>query len=74
MVCKDETLVRRLLDRPGWRKSAEPETLSRMIAFNRWLSEKAGQTQPPMALLDTTDLSVEQGTEHVVAWIHSRLR
>ena len=73
MVCADEALVRRLQDRPGWRKSAEPETLRKMVEFNRWFKENADSTDPPMTLLDTTALSIEQGVERVADWVRSRL-
>jgi predicted kinase len=73
MVCEDETLVKRLQDRPGWRKSAEPETLRRMVEFNRWFFENAHNTKPPMTLLDTTGFSIEQSVERVAGWIRSRL-
>ena len=71
MVCKDEALAKRLQTRPRWREPAEPETLSRMVEFNNWLKANASTTQPPMRLLDTTDLSVEQSVERVADWVRS---
>jgi broad-specificity NMP kinase len=73
LVCEDEALVKRLQGRPGWRKSAEPETLRKMAEFNRWFKENAHNTRPPVTLLDTTGLSIEQSVAHVAGWIRSRL-
>lgn len=73
VVCEEGALVKRLRDRPAWRKSAEPETLEKMIEFNRWFGENAHCTKPPITLLDTTDLSIEQSVEQVAGWIRSRL-
>ena len=46
LVCDEKELVRRLQERPRWRKSAEPEVLEKMIEFNYWLGENAHTTQP----------------------------
>lgn len=73
MVCEEETLIERLKSRPEWRKSGDTETLQTMVRFNRWFFENAPSTQPPMTLLDTTALSVEQSVERVTDWIYSCL-
>lgn len=73
LVCEDKALAKRLQDRPGWRRSAAPETIRRMAEFNRWFFENAHTAQPPMTLLDTTALSIEQSVEQVANWIRSHL-
>jgi hypothetical protein len=73
LVCDDDELVRRLQNRPGWRKPFDPQTIADMLAFNRWFKENAQHTDPPMTLLDTTHLSVEQSVQEVATWIRCRL-
>ena len=43
-----------------------------MLAFNRWLPENAQATAPSMAVLDTTNDSVEESVRSVVEWVRSR--
>lgn len=69
LVCDDDLLEARLRARPAWRASASEETLSTMLAFNRWLREHAATTTPPMALLDTSPITVEQSVAETVAWM-----
>jgi hypothetical protein len=45
-----------------------------MVAFSRWFRENAQDTEPPMALLDTTGLAVEQSAERVARWIRACLK
>lgn len=73
LVCEDEALSERLKQRPAWRKSGTPETLERMLQFNRWLSEHASSTQPPMTLCDTTNRSIAETAACLAQWIRQRL-
>jgi hypothetical protein len=73
LVCDDRELVQRLQNRPAWRASSDPETIERMLNFNRWLKDNAQNTHPPMTLLDTTHLSIEQSFQRAAHWIRSRL-
>lgn len=59
LVCREEELERRLRARPAWR-GCDDEKIERMLAFNQWLRENARATAPPMAVLDTTNESVEE--------------
>jgi hypothetical protein len=43
-----------------------------MLDFNQWLLENAQATAPPMALLDTTNDSVEESVRSVAEWVRSR--
>jgi hypothetical protein len=72
-VCEDGELVRRLRARPEWRGSGDPKTIEAMRAFNRWFVENADLTQPPMTVLDTTRLTVEQSVAQTVRWVGARL-
>ncbi|HEX4203663.1 MAG TPA: hypothetical protein VHZ51_05610 [Ktedonobacteraceae bacterium] len=73
LVCDDDILIRRLQDRPQWRKADAPEFIARMVQFNQWLKENATQTKPPMTLYDTGCHSLAETTEGVAQWIHQRL-
>ena len=73
LVCDGSVLARRLETRRGWRVSSDAQTIERMLAFNQWFIDMAERTAPPMALLDTTQLTVEDVVRKVVAWVRSRL-
>jgi predicted kinase len=72
-VCQKEELVRRLQNRRSWRNSATIDVLERMVNFNQWLTENAASTRPPMTLLDTTDLTVEQSAYETEHWVRETL-
>jgi hypothetical protein len=69
LVCDDEALATRLGKRPPWRGTAGPEQLKKHVAYNRWLKDNARRTQPPMAVLDNTELTVEESVDGVMRWI-----
>lgn len=73
LVCDEQELVRRLRDRPGWRRSSTPEVVEEMVKFNRWFKENAAKTKPPMTLLDNSCLSLEETVESVADWIRRHL-
>src|ERR671927_973598 len=53
LTCDAELLVSRLRSRPAWRGTSNDDCIRQQVAFNRWLTEIARKTEPPMALLDT---------------------
>jgi len=69
LVCADEVLASRLRSRPPWRGTAGEEQMKKQIAFNRWLKDNAPSTEPPMSLLDTTEITVDQTAEEVMRWV-----
>ncbi len=73
LICDDAVLADRLQGRPAWRGSGRPGRIEQMVAFNRWIREHGAQTEPPMSLLDTTDLTVDESIEHTASWIEARL-
>jgi gluconate kinase len=73
LVCEDEILASRLRNRPAWRGSFKDEYISEHLAFNRWLIDNAQSTQPPMTLLNTSEITVDQSLAAVGQWMHSRL-
>lgn len=73
LVCDDELLAARLRARPAWRGADGDAFVSDMTAFNGWIKANAANTQPPMSLLDTTAISVEQSVAQVAAWVREWL-
>jgi adenylate kinase family enzyme len=69
LVCTDEALESRLRSRPQWRASSDDEYINRHIAFNRWLKQNAASTEPPMILLDTSEITVDESVERVEEWL-----
>jgi predicted kinase len=70
-VCQDEILVERLQARPGWRKSAEPAFMDQQLAFNRWFKDQSNRFSPPLELIDTSSLPVEETSRQAAEWIKS---
>jgi predicted kinase len=72
-VCSADVLEQRLRARPAWRKSGIDEVLREMQDFNRWLRDNAPTTTPPMAVLDTTSISLEASVDFVATWVRAAL-
>jgi broad-specificity NMP kinase/DNA-directed RNA polymerase subunit RPC12/RpoP len=70
LLCSDQELERRLRARPAWR-GYDDEKVERVLAFNQWILENAQATAPPMAVLDTTNDSIEESVRSVVTWVRS---
>jgi 2-phosphoglycerate kinase len=73
LVCEDTELKRRLRSRPAWRGSNDPAFVERNADFNRWLLENAKTHDPPIDLIDTTDVSPAQTVEQMEHWIAGKL-
>lgn len=73
LTCDDEILASRLRKRPAWRGFFKDEYVKEHIAFNRWLMNNAQNTNPPMTLLDTSRITVNESAEEVALWIRSHL-
>jgi hypothetical protein len=73
LVCNDELLELRLRNRPLWRGSSTNEYIQEHKTFNHWLKENAANTQPPITLLDTSEITVSESVERVKQWIDSHL-
>jgi predicted kinase len=72
LTCSDETLSKRLGQRPGWRGTHDPAYVEEHIRFNRWFKEY--NSQPAIQLADTTNASLEETAHQVVSWIHKSAR
>ena len=73
LVCEDEILASRLRNRPAWRGSSGDEYIWEHLKFNRWLRENAQSTEPPMTLLNTSGITVDESREAVERWLRSHL-
>jgi len=73
LVCSDEELARRLQARPAWRDSGGAAWIESQLAFNRWFRETGAFGQPPVELLDTTGVPLEQTAAQVEAWIRGKI-
>jgi hypothetical protein len=71
LVCSDNELTRRLKARPVWRNSGTEAVLEQMTKFNRWLIDNAANSNPPMSLLDTSTITLEESIEATKKWIAS---
>ena len=71
LICSDETLSKRLGQRPGWRGTHEPAYVEEHIRFNHWF--KSYNSQPVIKLVDTTNVPLAETAQQVVSWIHERI-
>jgi hypothetical protein len=71
LICDDQILASRLRNRPTLRASFKDEYIKEQAAFNRWLLNNAQNTEPPMTLLDNSEITVDQTVEKVERWIRS---
>ncbi len=67
LVCSDEALAARLRARPAWRGTQEAEYIVNHQRFNGWFKTYSGQ--PPIKLVDTTNVSLEDTAQSVREWI-----
>jgi Shikimate kinase len=70
LICEDEVLTSRLRNRPAWRGSFTDEYIDEHLRFNRWLMNNGQDTQPPMTLVNTSEITVDESVAAVERWIH----
>ena len=75
LICEDQILASRLSNRRTWRGAVKDESIDKCIkeqvVFNRWLRNNARNTEPPMTLLDTSEITLDEILEKVEQWIRS---
>jgi hypothetical protein len=69
LVCADEVLTSRLRNRPAWRGTSTDEYVKEHVAFNHWLRNNASTTEPPMTLLNTSEITAGESVEGVEKWV-----
>lgn len=72
LTCAPEVLRARLRARPAWR-GWDADRIEEMLEFNDWVIASAGDTVPPMRLLDTTQRTVGDTAAVVGDWVRSLL-
>ncbi|MBR8835961.1 MAG: hypothetical protein DSM106950_18555 [Stigonema ocellatum SAG 48.90 = DSM 106950] len=72
LICDDEILDSRLKNRPAWRGFTN-KNIKEQILYNRWFLNNAQKTKPPITLLDTSRITVDECVEEVARWICSHL-
>jgi adenylate kinase family enzyme len=65
LICDDQILASRLT----WRGPLSDDYISGQVVFNRWLLNNAQRAEPPMTLLDSSEITVEETVERVEQWI-----
>ena len=73
VICDDGILAERLHSRPSWRGSDTPVVVADMLHFNQHLKANASAVAPPLSLLDTTAMTVQESTRATIDWIDARL-
>lgn len=68
LTCRPDVLAQRLRSRPAWREWDEPR-IAETLDYAEWLAAQAGTLSPPVALLDTTDRTVEATAQNVCGWL-----
>lgn len=71
LTCDDQILTSRLQRLPPWRGTLKEGFISKQIEFNHWLLNNAQNTEPPMTLLDTSEITLDETVEKVERWIRS---
>ncbi|MEO1288380.1 MAG: AAA family ATPase [Chloroflexota bacterium] len=71
LVCDDETLTARLKARPAFRQAGNDEFIANMLAYNQWYKDNSDTSDFDMTLLDTSNLSVDESIDHVLAWLRA---
>ena len=73
LMCDEAELEARLRARPAWR-GCEETFLTEQIQFSYWLRENAPTAfSPPLTLIDTTPISVQESAEAIRKWAMARV-
>ena len=71
LICDDQILVSRLRNLPPGLGPLKDEYIEKQVLFNRWLLNNGQNAEPPMTLLDASELTVDETVEKVERWIRS---
>jgi len=72
LVCDDAVLAWRLRQRPAWRGVTE-DFIAAQLDFNRWLRDQGRRPTAPLALLDTSALTINQAAAEITRWLFHTL-
>jgi broad-specificity NMP kinase len=68
LVADADVLRARLRARPAWRGWDEPR-IAETVEFNGWLRRNGPALTPPVELVDTTTLGLDETARRVVEWV-----
>jgi hypothetical protein len=71
LTCRADILAARLRARPAWREWDEPR-IAETLEYAAWLERNAATVDPPVALLDTTERSIDETAAAVQEWLTAR--
>jgi broad-specificity NMP kinase len=71
LICDEQIFASRLRNRPTRGGPLKDNEIRDQVAFNRWLLNNAQNTEPPMTLLDTSEITADETAEKVALWIRS---
>lgn len=71
LTCAPDVLAARLRGRPKWREWDEPR-IAETLDYAAWIDATAATMDPPMTLLDTTDVPVDETARAVARWLDER--
>lgn len=74
LICEDDVLADRLCQRPERRNCSDSEYIKGQIQFNQWLKNEGPQVEPPVELIDTTGIALEETAKQVASWIRDKMR
>jgi len=70
VVCRDDVLERRMREGRG---ISDESWIQGSQSFNQWLWGNSDQTDPPMQLIDGSDLTPEETAAQIDNWIMERM-
>lgn len=69
LICDDDELARRLLERPHWRNCHEDKFIEAQVNFNHWFKSYDNDREPvKIDFLDTTRENADETARKVAAW------
>ncbi|RIQ35772.1 AAA family ATPase [Jiangella rhizosphaerae] len=71
LTCDPDVLAERLRRRPAWREWDEPR-IAEMLDYAAWIEKNAATMDPPMSLLNTTGVPVDETARAVRVWLDDR--
>ena len=72
LVCSDEVISGRLMQRPHWRNTHNPAFIEEQIRFNHWFL--SNEKEPEIRRVDTTNAPLEETIVQVISWIDESIK
>jgi adenylate kinase family enzyme len=69
LICKKETLEKRLNNRPKWRKSSDKEFIEKQIEYNNYI-----KTNKEIKKFETDNITIEGMSEKIKKWVEEAIK